>query len=186
MITGPSSANRSTTSAFQKTRLLVLHCSASWWVPSNARAEFAVIYSCNSDYNTPISQSLAFGLFYCGCIPDLFASLQCPWTSFNYVDSKKPLKKEQVFIPKLWPGLKPLFITYCYSTFLSQRDRMVKKHPLLSDIQLWKCPNDIFAVGVLCNFLAVMLPLETEKVVLFPVFIWHQTAALFRLNISVW
>lgn len=54
MITGPSSANRCTTSAFRKTQLLVLHCSASWWVLANTRAEFVVIYFWNSDYNISI------------------------------------------------------------------------------------------------------------------------------------
>lgn len=139
MITGPSSANRCTTSAFQKTQLLVLHCSASWWVPSNTHAEFVVIYSWNSDYNTPISQSLPLGLFYRGCILGLFVSLQCSIrVLIKETQDSLPQKKNSLSMPKLWPGLKALFIAYCNSTFF-RRQRMC--FTILSLWQTYSCEN---------------------------------------------
>lgn len=133
MITGPSSANRCTTSAFQKTRLLVLHCSASGWVPSHTRAAFSVIYS---GYNTPrVSHLVCFtvGVF----LTCLRAYSVCIWVLITETQACLKTKKN-VFMPKLWSGLKQLFIACCKSTFL-RKQRMC--FTILSPWLTFSCEN---------------------------------------------
>lgn len=64
------------------------------------------------------SQSVTFGLFYCGCIPDSFASLHCPYMSFNYRDSSLPQNKKKMDSCRSCGLVLNNFIGNCKSTLL--------------------------------------------------------------------
>lgn len=152
MITGPSSANRCTTSAFQKTQFLVLHCSASWWVPSNTGTGFVEIYFPTFQIKTPISHSLLLGLFYCGCIPNLFVVVQCQY--FFIIQTQDSLPPKKVCQCQKCSLVLKYFLLPVVTAHFSDCKDVFFHHVSLTVLLLWKCPNDIFVVSILYIFLS--------------------------------